>query len=81
MKSLRASIFDRLLRHPGGQTAAEIAYGLGLPDGRSVAGQLKALEREGRVEVARFAVKNMGPWRARGGTSSGQWFLPSSQRA
>jgi hypothetical protein len=82
MKSLRVLIFEQLQRRSGGQTAAEIASALGLPDGRSVAGQLKALEREGRVEVARFSAKNMTPggsWRR--ATVGGQWFLPSSQRA
>ena len=75
--SKRALVIKQLRRHPGrGQTAAEIAYALNLPDGRSVALQLKWLERQGVVCLAR---------RGRGSKSmdagSPQWMLPSSERA
>jgi SOS-response transcriptional repressor LexA len=75
--SKRALIIERLRKHPGsGQTAAEIAQALGLRDGRSVALQLKWLERQGVVRVTRFVgSKNMAP----GGL--GQWFLSTSERA
>ena len=77
LMSKRASIIERLRKHPGrGQTAAEIAQALGLRDGRSVALQLKWLERQGVVRVTRFAgTKNMSPG------YRGQWFLPTSERA
>jgi hypothetical protein len=75
--SIRALIIEQLRRHPGrGQNASEIAHALNLPDGRSVALQLKWLERQGVVCVAR---------RGRGSRSMDaggpQWMLPLSERA
>jgi SOS-response transcriptional repressor LexA len=75
--SKRALVIEQLRRHPGrSQTAAEIAYALNLPDGRSVALQLKWLERQGIIRAAR---RGQGSKSMDGGRP--QWMLPSSERA
>jgi SOS-response transcriptional repressor LexA len=76
--SKRALIIERLQQHPGrSQTAAEIARALNLRDGRSVAFQLKWLERQGVVRVTRFAAGS----KIMDLSQRTQWMLPTSERA